>query len=49
MHYRFWERMNREYHSWWSWRLNRSMELFVFGHSEAKVLIFPTRDGRNSG
>jgi len=38
--------MNREYHKWWSWRLNREMELLVFGHAGAKVLVFPTRDGR---
>jgi len=38
--------MNREYHKWWSDRLQRDMELLVFGHSGAKVLIFPTRDGR---
>ena len=38
--------MNREYHKWWSWRLNRDMELLVFGHAGAKVLVFPTRDGR---
>ena len=38
--------MNREYHKWWSPRLNRDMELLVFGHAGAKVLVFPTRDGR---
>lgn len=38
--------MNREYHKWWSPRLNREMELLVFGHAGAKVLVFPTRDGR---
>lgn len=38
--------MHREYHSWWSERLQRPMELLVFGHAGAKVLIFPTRDGR---
>lgn len=38
--------MNREYHKWWSDRLQRDMELLVFGHAGAKVLIFPTRDGR---
>ncbi len=38
--------MNREYHCWHSERLGRSMELLVFGHDGAKVLIFPTRDGR---
>jgi len=38
--------MNREYHRWYSERLYRNMELLVFGHAGAKVLIFPTRDGR---
>jgi esterase/lipase superfamily enzyme len=38
--------MNREYHSWWSKRLQRNMDLLVFGHAGAKVLIFPTRKGR---
>lgn len=38
--------MNREYHKWWSPRLARDMELLVFGHAGAKVLVFPTRGGR---
>ena len=38
--------MHREYHKWWSWRLNRDMELVVIGHAGAKVLVFPTRGGR---
>ena len=38
--------MNREYHKWWSDNLQRDMELLIFGHAGAKVLIFPTRDGR---
>lgn len=38
--------MNREYHHWYSPRLGRNMEFLVFGHAGAKVLIFPTRDGR---
>lgn len=37
--------MNREYHKWWSPRLQKDMELLVFGHSGAKVLVFPTRGG----
>ncbi|MEM1222097.1 MAG: alpha/beta hydrolase-fold protein [Verrucomicrobiota bacterium] len=37
--------MKRVYHKWWSPRLERDMELLVFGHSGAKVLVFPTRDG----
>lgn len=38
--------MNREYHQWYSPNLQRKMELLVFGHSGAKVLVFPTRGGR---
>lgn len=38
--------MNREYHRWYSARVERDMELLVFGHAGAKVLVFPTRDGR---
>jgi esterase/lipase superfamily enzyme len=37
--------MHREYHRWFSPRLQRDMELLVFGHAGAKVLVFPTRDG----
>lgn len=38
--------MNREYHRWYSQRLHKDMELLVFGHAGARVLVFPTRDGR---
>lgn len=38
--------MNRQYHKWFSHRLGREMELLVFGHAGAKVLVFPTREGR---
>ncbi|GAB3925176.1 esterase family protein [Larkinella terrae] len=38
--------MHREYHKWFSPRLNRDMELLVFGHAGARVLVFPTRRGR---
>ncbi|MFO1432852.1 MAG: alpha/beta hydrolase-fold protein [Candidatus Competibacteraceae bacterium] len=38
--------MNREYHKWYSPRLQRDMELLIFGHTGAKVLIFPTRCAR---
>ena len=38
--------MNREYLCWYSHRLERDMELLIFGHGGAKVLVFPTRDGR---
>jgi esterase/lipase superfamily enzyme len=38
--------MNREYHKWFSPRLCREMELLIFGHAGARVLVFPTRQGR---
>lgn len=38
--------MQREYQVWHSLNLNRSMELLVFGHSGARVIVFPTRVGR---
>lgn len=38
--------MNREHHRWYSPSLNRDMELLVFGHSGARVLVFPTSQGR---
>jgi esterase/lipase superfamily enzyme len=38
--------MKREYHAWFSPRLQRAMELLVFGHAGLPVLVFPTRQGR---
>lgn len=38
--------MNREYHKWYSPHIGREMELLVFGSSGARVIVFPTRDGR---
>ncbi|HMN27982.1 MAG TPA: alpha/beta hydrolase-fold protein [Caldilineaceae bacterium] len=38
--------MQREYHRWYSQRLNREMELLVHGHAGAPVLVFPTSQGR---
>lgn len=38
--------MHREYHKWYSPRLNREMELLVHGHAGARVLVFPTSQGR---
>lgn len=38
--------MIREYHCWHSPRLQRDMELLIFGHGGSKMLIFPTRCGR---
>ena len=38
--------MRRQYHKWFSPALGREMELLVFGHAGAKVMVFPTREGR---
>ena len=38
--------MKRQYQRWSSPALGRDMELLVFGHAGAKVLVFPTREGR---
>ena len=38
--------MRRDYRRWRSPALHRDMELLIFGHAGAKVLMFPTRDGR---
>jgi len=38
--------VNREYHKWFSPRLQRDMELLRFGHAGSPVLVFPTRQGR---
>ncbi|MES2733532.1 MAG: alpha/beta hydrolase-fold protein [Bacteroidota bacterium] len=38
--------MYREYNQWFSPHLNRKMELLIFGHAGARVLVFPTRRGR---
>lgn len=38
--------MKREYHKWFCRDLNRDMELLVFGHAGARVLVYPTRCGR---
>lgn len=38
--------MNREYHRWYSPSLGRDMELLIFGHAGARVLVFPTSMGR---
>src|SRR6202041_3495681 len=40
------DRMQREYHKWFSHRLNRETEVLVFGHRGARVIVFPTREGR---
>lgn len=38
--------MKREYHRWYSPSLGRDMELLIFGHAGARVLVFPTSQGR---
>ena len=38
--------MRREYHRWFSHRLQRDMELLVFGHGGLPVIAFPTSCGR---
>jgi esterase/lipase superfamily enzyme len=38
--------MNREYHRWYSPRLGKEMQLLVFGHAGAPLLVFPTSLGR---
>jgi esterase/lipase superfamily enzyme len=38
--------MKREYHKWFSHNLQRDMELLIYGHSGARVLLFPTRTAR---
>lgn len=38
--------MHRSYHRWDSPSLGRPMELLVFGHAGAPVIVFPTSQGR---
>lgn len=38
--------MQRAYHQWHSPALNRSMELLVFGHAGAPIIVFPSSMGR---
>ena len=38
--------MRRDYHNWYSQRLERHMELLVFGHAGTPLLVFPTSRGR---
>jgi esterase/lipase superfamily enzyme len=38
--------MHRAYHRWDSPSLNRPMELLIFGHAGAPVVVFPTSQGR---
>jgi esterase/lipase superfamily enzyme len=38
--------VNREHHRWFSPSLGRDMDLLVFGHHGARLLVFPTSMGR---
>lgn len=38
--------MLREYHKWYSPAVDRDMELLLFGHAGARVIVFPTQDRR---
>ncbi|HYJ78503.1 MAG TPA: alpha/beta hydrolase-fold protein [Longimicrobiaceae bacterium] len=38
--------MHREHHRWFSPSLGRDMDLLVFGHAGARVLVFPTSMGK---
>lgn len=38
--------MKTEYHKWYSERLNRDMELKVYGHNGKPFIIFPCQNGR---
>lgn len=38
--------MHREHHRWFSPSLGREMDLLVVGHAGARVLVFPTSQGR---
>jgi esterase/lipase superfamily enzyme len=38
--------MHREYQHWYSPSLGREMELLIFGHAGARVLVFPSSMGR---
>lgn len=40
------QKMDREYHKWYSARLGREMEMLLFGHAGKPVLVFPTSGGR---
>ena len=38
--------MHRDYRKWHSPSLHREMELLIFGHAGARVLVFPTSKGK---
>ena len=38
--------MRRDYHKWYSQRLNRHMELLSYGHAGMPILVFPSSMGK---
>ncbi len=38
--------MRRDFHSWYSHRLGRHMDLLTYGHAGMPLLVFPTSQGR---
>ncbi len=38
--------MRRDYHKWYSQRLNRHMELLCYGHAGLPILVFPSSMGK---
>jgi esterase/lipase superfamily enzyme len=38
--------MRRDYHNWYSQRLDRHMELLSYGHAGLPILVFPSSQGR---
>ncbi|MBI3976088.1 MAG: esterase, partial [Armatimonadetes bacterium] len=38
--------VERQYHRWFSPSLGRDMDLLIFGRGGARVLVFPTSQGR---
>ena len=38
--------MKREWHKWYSLRLERDMELLIFGHAGLPAIVFPSSRGR---
>lgn len=38
--------MRRDYHNWYSHRVNRNMELLSYGHAGLPVLVFPSSMGK---
>lgn len=44
--YSTFDKVNIEYHKWWSPSLGYDMELKVYGHEGKAVLVFPTSNGK---